>query len=153
MAIAQNAKAFDLHFIHNRSIKLKFFDSVSFLPCALPKLPEAYGFQAAKSWYPHYINTEENLDFVGSMLDIYYGVDDMCGVGREEFLAWYEERKYRLFHKKQFLEAYYQDDVTVLRQSCRFFRREFLQIGNIDVFLSNPSQSRQRAKRFCVASF
>ena len=73
VAIAHNAKAFDLHFILNRSIMLiwkpelitielkviskkmeyLFFDSVSFLPCALRKLPEAFGLQATKSWYPH----------------------------------------------------------------------------------------------------
>ena len=33
------------------------------------------------------------------------------------------------------LEQYCQDDVTVLRQACRVFRREFLAIGNIEVFL------------------
>ena len=59
------------------------------------------------------------------------------GLGeREEFLAWYEARKSRPFHNKQVLETYCQD-VTVLRQACRVFRREFLQIGNIKVF-SNP---------------
>jgi hypothetical protein len=99
VAIAHNAKAFDLHFNLNRAIKLKwepelitnglkiismkmehllFLDSVYFLPCALRKLPEAFGLQAAKSWYPHYFNTEENLDYVGPMPDIsYYGVDEM----------------------------------------------------------------------------
>ena len=30
-----------------------FFDSLSILPCALRKLPEAFGLQDAKSWYPH----------------------------------------------------------------------------------------------------
>jgi hypothetical protein len=64
LAIAHNAKAFDLYFILNRAIKLKwkpelitnglkiistkmehlvFLESVSFLPCALRKLPEAFG--------------------------------------------------------------------------------------------------------------
>jgi hypothetical protein len=83
VAIAHNAKAFDLHFILNRAIKLKwkselitnglkiismkmehlvFLDSVSFIPCALRK--------ATKSWYPHYFNTEENLDYVRPMPDI-----------------------------------------------------------------------------------
>ena len=57
---------------------LVFLDSVSFLPCALRKLPEAFGLQVTKSWYPHCINTEENLDYVGPMPDIsYYGVDEM----------------------------------------------------------------------------
>jgi len=70
VAIAHNAKAFDLHFILNRAIMLKwkpelimsglnimcmkmerlvFLDSVSFLPCALRKLPEAFGISASKS--------------------------------------------------------------------------------------------------------
>ena len=53
-------------------------ESVFFLPCALLKLPEAFGLQATKSWYPHYFNTEEYLDYVGTMADIsYYGVDEM----------------------------------------------------------------------------
>jgi hypothetical protein len=44
----------------------------------LRKLPEAFGLQASKSWYPHYYNTEENLDYVGPMPDkSYYGVDEM----------------------------------------------------------------------------
>jgi len=78
VAIAHNAKAFDLHFILNRAVFLKwkpelimsglmilfmkmehlvFLDSVSFLPCALRKLPEVFGLSASKSWYPHYFNT------------------------------------------------------------------------------------------------
>ena len=86
----------------------------------------------------HYFNTEENLDYLEPMHDIaYYGVDEM-GVGeREEFLAWYEAHKSQPFHNKQVLETYCQDDVTVLRQACRVFRREFLQIGNIEVFLES----------------
>jgi len=80
IAIAHNAKAFDLHFILNRAILLKctpdlimnglkimcmrmehlvFLDSVSFLPFPLRRLPEAFGLTVAKSWYPHYFNTEE----------------------------------------------------------------------------------------------
>ena len=70
---------------------LVFLDSVSFLPCALRKLPEAFGLQATKSWYPHYISTEENLDYVDPMPDIpYYGVNEMNGGDWKEFLAWYE---------------------------------------------------------------
>ena len=64
----------------------------------------------------------------------YYGVVEKGGGEREEFLAWYEARKYQVFLNKHFLEAYCQNEVTVLRQACRVFRREFLQIGNI----SNP---------------
>jgi len=99
VAIAHNAKAFELNFILNRAIMLKwkpelimsglkvmcvkmehlvFLDSVSYLPCALRKLPEAFGLSASKSWYPHYFNTRENLNNIGPIPDMmYYGVDKM----------------------------------------------------------------------------
>jgi len=71
IAIAHNAKAFDLHFTLNKAILLKwkqdlimnglkimcmrmehlvFLDSVSFLPFPLRRLPEAFGLTVAKSW-------------------------------------------------------------------------------------------------------
>ena len=57
---------------------------------SLRKLPEALGLEATKSWYPHYFNIEEDLDYVGQILDLsYYGVDEMSGGERKEFLSWY----------------------------------------------------------------
>jgi len=77
-------KAFELHFILNRVMLLKwkpdlimngqnfmcikreylvFLDSVSFLPFPLRSLPKAFGLTVAKSCYPHYFNVEENLDY------------------------------------------------------------------------------------------
>jgi hypothetical protein len=77
VAIANNANAFDLHFITNRTTLLKwqpelisngqkimcmrmeylvFLDRVSFLPCPKRKLPEAFAFTASKFRYPHYFN-------------------------------------------------------------------------------------------------
>ena len=58
---------------------------------------------------------------------------------RSEFLAWYEGKKVEVFDNRRFLESYCQDDVNVLRESCQVLRREFLQIGNIDVFLESVS--------------
>jgi len=156
VAIAHNAKAFDLHFIQNRAIMLKwqpelimnglrimcmkmqhlvFLDSVSFLPCPLRKLPEAFGLTDSKLWYPHYFNTEENLDYIGPIPYVSdYGANEMSEAERREFLAWYEGQKQAVFNNRRVLEAYCQDDVTVLRQACRVLRQEFIQIGNIHVF-------------------
>ena len=117
---------------------LVFLDSVSFLPCSLRKLQEAFGLTASKSWYPHYFNTEENLDYVGPIPDAsYYGANEMSESERRDFFAWYESQKKKgaVFDNRRVLETYCQDDVTVLRQACRVFRREFIQIGNIEVFL------------------
>ena len=66
---------------------LVFLDSVSFVPCALRNLPEAFGLSDSKSWYPHYFNTEEKLHYIGPFPDIsYYGVDEMREDERKEFL-------------------------------------------------------------------
>jgi len=102
----------------------------------LRKLPEAFGLQASKSWYPHLFNTKANLDYVGAIPDIkYYGADTMSEGDKREFMAWYDKEKVKVFDNRLVLEQYCHDDVTVLRQACRVFRREFLTIGNIEVFL------------------
>jgi len=56
---------------------------------------------------------------------------------RGEFMTWYEGQKNRVFDNKLVLEKYCQDDVTVLRQACQIFRREFIEICNIEVFLES----------------
>jgi len=58
--------------------QLVFLDSVSFLPCPLRKPREAFELTACKSWYPHYFNTKEILDYVGPIPDVsYYDVNEM----------------------------------------------------------------------------
>ena len=64
-------------------------------------------------------------------------MDEKGGGVPEEFLARYETRKSQTFHNKHVLEAYCQDDVTILRQACRVFRLEILPTGIIEVFLES----------------
>ena len=52
-----------------------------------------------------------------------------------EFLAWFERQKAQVFDKRRILESYFPDDVSVLREACPVLRQEFIQLGNIDVFL------------------
>ena len=116
---------------------LVFLESVSTLPCPLRKLPEAFGLTASKTWYQNYFTTEENLNTIGPIPDVsYYGVNEIGEEERREFLAWNESQKSEpIFDNRRVLETYYQDDVRVLRQACRVFRRELMQIENIDAFL------------------
>jgi len=51
---------------------LVFLDSVSFLLFPLRRMPEAFGLTVSKSWYAHYFNTEENLDYIGPLPDVSY---------------------------------------------------------------------------------
>ena len=46
-----------------------------------------------------------------------------------------------VFDNKRVLEAYCQDDVSVLREACRVFWREFIQIGNFEVFLESVTNT------------
>jgi len=109
IAIAHNARGFDARFILDRDILLKwtpklilngqkiismtihhvtFLGSISFLPMALRKLPEAFGISATKSWYPHLINTKANLNYVGSIPDMeQYGVAEMGESERKGFVS------------------------------------------------------------------
>jgi len=52
-------------------------------------------------------------------------------------MTWYDDEKNRVFDNKLVLEKYCRVDVTVLRQACPNFRREFIEIGNIEVFLES----------------
>jgi len=56
---------------------------------------------------------------------------------RREFLVWYKSQKSELYDNRRVLENYCQADVTVLRQACRVIRREFMHIGNKDVFVES----------------
>ena len=89
------------------------------------------------------------MNYVGEIPDVsYYGADTMSAKERAEFLAWYEGQKSAVFDNRSVLEAYCQDDVTVLRQACTVFRREFMEIGNVD-YSQNLLRSPLLAIRCC----
>jgi len=117
---------------------LVFLDSMSFLPCSLRKLPEAFDLTASKWWYHHYFNSEENLDNVGPNPEVFfYDANETSESDMRDFLAWYggQKNKFDVLDNKRVFETYSQDELPVLRQACRVLRREFIQIGNIECFL------------------
>ena len=65
---------------------------------------------------------------------------------RKDFMSWYNEQKDKVFDNRRVLEQYFQDDVTVLRQACQIFRRYFIEIGNIEVFLEAVTIASGRNK-------
>ena len=90
-----------------------FLDSVSFQTCALRKLPESFGLSASKSWYPHYFNTVENLNYVGLVPDItYYRVNEMGKRRGKTFSAGTRGRDPR--HSK--INAYWNPTVRMTSQ-------------------------------------
>jgi hypothetical protein len=104
----------------------------------LCKLLQAFGLSATKSLYLHFFDTKENVDYVGPIPDIsYYGADVMSDAERSEFLEWYERKRMKIFNNRRVFEKYCQADVTVLQQACQVSRREYIQIGQVEVFLKS----------------
>jgi hypothetical protein len=66
-----------------------------------------------------------------------YGVTEMSESERKEFMSWYDTQKDKVFDNRRVLEEYCQDEVTVLRQACQIFRRDFLEIGHVHEFLES----------------
>ena len=80
------------------------------MPCSLRQLPEAFRLTSAKSWNPGYLNTKENMNYVGEIPDVsYYGADAMSAKEKAEFLAWYEVQRAEVFDNRSVLEVYCQD--------------------------------------------
>jgi hypothetical protein len=161
VCVAHNSKAYHLHFVLNRLVQMKmlpdllimngqkimclkvenvtWLDSLNYLAMRLRNLPEAFGLSVQKSLYPHLFNTAEHMKYVGPAPDVsYYGVDKMREAERKEFLSWYETvAKTEVFDNRRILENYCQADVAVFREVCQTFRKHFLEIGNVEVFLES----------------
>ena len=115
-----------------------FIDNLSYLPMSLRKLPEAFRISVTISWYPHNFNKNKNLNYVGPIPEVsYFVVDEMSISERREFMTCHDDQKNKVFDNKLVLQKYFQDDVRNFRQACQIFIREFMEIGNIEVFLES----------------
>jgi len=156
--IAHNSRGYDSQFIlkycvNNRitpsvikkgtkilSIRIKnikFIDSLSFLPMALKKLPECFGFssQIEKGTFPFYFNKPGNENYRGNWPAIeYYDPDQMGEKEREKFLEWYELQKHKEFDFKTEIEKYCRSDVDILMRCSMTFRQIFKNVSGIDPF-------------------
>ncbi|WAQ94967.1 hypothetical protein MAR_007438, partial [Mya arenaria] len=72
--------------------KMRFIDSINFIPMALADMPKAFGItELAKGYFPHLFNRQENqTNTLTKLPDLkYYYPDGMKIDKRLEFLAWY----------------------------------------------------------------
>ncbi|XP_073497547.1 uncharacterized protein [Phyllobates terribilis] len=113
------------------ALKIRFIDSINFLPMKLSKLPQALGFAEVKGFFPHFFNTDDNQNYVGSLPPIEkYGADYMMPQEKEEFLKWHEEQKKKneVFDFQVELKKYCKQDVEILRQACICFRKRVMEM-------------------------
>jgi hypothetical protein len=118
--------------------KVRFVDSLNFLPMALARIPETFGFEEMrKGHFPHYFNTLANANYIGPLpAKEMYGYTYMKPEQRKSFDTWYNQEVERgtQFNMHVDLRSYCENDVTVLRIGCSRFRRLLLDIGNTDPF-------------------
>jgi hypothetical protein len=158
IVIAHNLKGYDGQFIlnylvHTACIKpkvilngskilcmevcgLRFIDSYNFLPCALAKMPVAFGLtELKKGYFPHFFNTEQNQNYVVPYPAAeYYNPEDMSISNRKAFYTWYKQQKNKTFNfQKEFLD-YCISDVDILRRCCAQFKTTLYVLVRVNPF-------------------
>ena len=118
--------------------KMKFIDSLNFIPMSLAKFPKTFGMtELCKGYFPHLFNKEENQNYVGPIPpQPYHAPKTMKPETREAFLVWYKEQKdneYVFDFNKEIIN-YCRSDVDILRKCCMEFREMLLEITDIDPF-------------------
>nr|XP_022305881.1 uncharacterized protein LOC111112600 [Crassostrea virginica] len=128
--IYAGSKIMYLH-VH-RGSNIRVLDSLNFLPMKLAALPKAFGLEELKKGYfPHFFNTRANANYVGPYPAAhFYGYDMMCARDRQDFLAWYDEKRERdeIFDFAKEILEYCHSDVDILRQACLKFREILMNI-------------------------
>ncbi|CAB4015355.1 DNA polymerase [Paramuricea clavata] len=118
--------------------KIKFVDSLSFIPMRLADFPKTLGLnELAKGCFPHLFNTAENQNYVGPLPPSpFYHPDGMSPDEKEKFLEWHnglKENNY-VFDFQQEILTHCRSDVDILRRCCLEFRELFRGVTDIDPF-------------------
>ena len=103
---------------HQFAIKIKFIDSLNFIPMALSKFPKTFGQdELCKGYFPHFFNKGENQNYVGPIpCQDDYGVNFMMPEAREAFIAWHQEQvdNNYVFDFRHEILKYCRSDVDIL---------------------------------------
>ena len=123
-------------YLEIKHLKLRIIDSYNFVAAPLASFPKTFGLtELRKGYFPHLFNTAANANYVGPIPDKqYYGYNRMKTDDRSAFIKWHNERvaeNYTFNLKKERL-SYCQSDVDLLRRGMMTFRKDFLDIANIN---------------------
>ena len=118
------------------TFKIKFIDSLSFIPMRLTDYPKTFGIdELAKGYFPHLFNRKENENYVGPIPPTpYYQPNGMSADQKEKFMEWHrvlKESNYVFDFQTEILD-YCRSDVDILRRCCLEFRELFRDVTDID---------------------
>tara|TARA_R110000822_G_scaffold5233_3_gene22485 strand:- start:441 stop:4481 length:4041 start_codon:yes stop_codon:yes gene_type:complete len=118
------------------ALKIRFVDSLNFIPDALKNFPKIFGFkELRKGFFPHMFNTPENIYYKGPMPDIsYFEVGSKKKGECDEILKWYKEKidENYVWDNMEEMRRYCESDVDILRKSMIRFRKLYLEVADID---------------------
>ena len=111
---------------HQFKIKIKFIDSLNFIPMGLAKFPKTFAQpELCKGYFPHFFNKDENQDYVGPIpCQDDYGVNFMKPEAREKFMTWHQEQvdNNYVFDFRHEILKYCRSDVDILAECCKLYR-------------------------------
>ena len=114
---------------HQFKTRIKFIDSLNFIPMALAKFPKTFGQdELCKGYFPHFFNKDENQEYVGPMpCQDDYGVNYMKPAEREKFMTWHQEQVENnyVFDFQHEILKYCRSDVDILAECCKLYREMF----------------------------
>ena len=118
--------------------KIKFIDSLNFIPMGLAKFPKTFAQpELCKGYFPHLFNKDANQNYVGPIpCQDDYGVNFMKPAGREAFMAWHQEQVENnyVFDFRNEIIKYCRSDVDILAKCCLLYREMFKEETGIDPF-------------------
>jgi hypothetical protein len=115
--------------IRANGVSISFEDSYRILNMSLASFNKALGLNenVKKGYFPHYWNTPQNQNYLGSYPDKkYYGYDTMKPGAQKQFSEWYDSLTNHTFDFQKEIIEYCIDDVKVLRAGCLKFRQDFI---------------------------
>ena len=114
---------------HQFKIRIKFIDSLNFIPMALARFPKTFAQpEMCKGYFPHFFNKDENQEYVGPIpCQDDYGVNYMKPEAREKFMAWHQEQVENnyVFDFQHEILKYCRSDVDILAECCKLYREMF----------------------------
>ena len=119
-------------------LKIKFIDSLNFIPMGLAKFPKTFAQpELCKGYFPHLFNKDANQDYVGPIpCQDDYGVNFMKPAEREAFMTWHQEQVENnyVFDFQKEITSYCRSDVDILAKCCLLYREMFKEETDIDPF-------------------
>ena len=121
---------------HQIKLKIKFIDSLNFIPMALAKFPKTFAQpEMCKGYFPHFFNKDENQDYVGPIpCQDDYGVNYMKPEAREKFMTWHQEQvdNNYVFDFRHEILKYCRSDVDIMAECCKLYREMFKLATSMD---------------------